>query len=71
MPTGRRHLGCGVVRDAQGISREVVVFGGYNATERRDEVEIYNIRTGEWRRGTKTDKKKIRGDGQWKVIHTT
>jgi hypothetical protein len=57
MTTERRGLSCGVVaaggREGLGLTREVVVAGGY---ERKrgiwsNKVEIYSFETGRWRRG--------------------
>ena len=47
---GRADLSCGVVRDPTGVAVEVVVVGGAGEFERL-EVDIFDLRTNEWRVG--------------------
>jgi N-acetylneuraminic acid mutarotase len=50
MPTGRYSVGCGTVRDGNGVALQVVVAGGANK-ESLDTVEIYDVVKGTWKTG--------------------
>ena len=57
---GRADLSCGVVRDPTGVAVEVVVVGGAGEFDRL-EVDIFDLRTNEWRVGGTKKRSFMRG----------